>query len=92
MPPETLAELGASDIRAGFLFPLLSTDGSSLPTGEETTVFSHCISKHAGHGGSVRDSSGDEEDGKDETMVPVDYETAGQIKDDVIFEEASARR
>ncbi|CAM9207357.1 unnamed protein product [Ascophyllum nodosum] len=41
----------------------------------------------SGHGGSVRDSSGDEEDGKDETMVPVDYKTAGQIKDDVIFEE-----
>jgi hypothetical protein len=28
-------------------------------------------------------SDGDEEDGQDETIVPVDYKTAGQIIDDV---------
>lgn len=39
----------------------------------------------AGHGGSVPDSTGDEEDKKDETMVPVDYAKAGQIKDDDIL-------
>ena len=39
----------------------------------------------AGHGGSVTDTSGDEADGKDETMVPVDYQSSGQITDDVIF-------
>lgn len=43
----------------------------------------------AGHGGSVRDLSGDEEDSKDETMVPLDYAKKGQIKDDEILETVS---
>ncbi|CAN0461212.1 unnamed protein product, partial [Discosporangium mesarthrocarpum] len=38
-----------------------------------------------GHGGSVADKTGDEEDMKDETMIPADYQEAGQIKDDEIF-------
>eukprot|EP00667_Euglena_gracilis_P014555 EG_transcript_15081 len=42
---------------------------------------------YSGHGGSVRDTNGDEKDGKDETIVPVDYRTAGQIIDDVILKE-----
>lgn len=54
----------------------------------ERLALSHCTRTRAGHGGSVPDVSGDEEDGKDETMIPVDYKTAGQIKDDTIFEEA----
>lgn len=33
----------------------------------------------------MRDSTGDEEDQKDETMVPADYATSGQIKDDEIL-------
>lgn len=37
---------------------------------------------YSGHGGSVKDLDGDEEDGMDETLIPVDYETAGQILDD----------
>eukprot|EP00904_Undaria_pinnatifida_P012265 jgi/Undpi1/8169/HiC_scaffold_24.g10639.m1 len=41
----------------------------------------------AGHGGSVKDTSGDEADGMDETLCPVDYEESGQIVDDDIFEE-----
>lgn len=41
----------------------------------------------SGHGAFVKDRSGDEEDGKDETLIPTDYRTAGQIKDDEIFEE-----
>lgn len=40
-----------------------------------------------GHGGSVRDTSGDEADNMDETMVPVDYTKAGQITDDEILKE-----
>jgi hypothetical protein len=39
----------------------------------------------SGHGGQLEDDDGDEDDGFDETMVPVDYQTAGQIRDDVIF-------
>lgn len=42
---------------------------------------------YSGHGGSVKDHTGDEEDQKDETMVPVDYAKSGQIKDDEILEE-----
>lgn len=41
----------------------------------------------AGHGGSVADKDGDEADNKDETMVPVDYKSSGQITDDEILKE-----
>ncbi|KAI9219709.1 peptidase C14, caspase domain-containing protein [Blastocladiella britannica] len=39
---------------------------------------------YSGHGTSANDVDGDEEDGKDEALVPVDYETAGLIVDDDI--------
>ena len=32
-----------------------------------------------------RDTSGDEEDGYDETLIPVDFQSAGQITDDELF-------
>ncbi|OUM65244.1 hypothetical protein PIROE2DRAFT_25262, partial [Piromyces sp. E2] len=41
---------------------------------------------YSGHGGTARDADGDEVDGYDETILPLDYETAGQILDDVIYE------
>lgn len=44
-------------------------------------VFCH----YSGHGGKVRDDSGDEKDGYDETLIPVDYTSAGQIRDDDLF-------
>lgn len=44
-------------------------------------VFIH----YSGHGGRVRDYSGDEEDGYDETLIPVDFKTAGHIVDDDIL-------
>jgi hypothetical protein len=44
-------------------------------------VFIH----YSGHGGRVRDTSGDEEDGYDETLIPVDFKRAGQIVDDDIL-------
>ena len=44
------------------------------------------IMHYSGHGGSVKDLDGDEEDGNDETLCPVDYDTAGQILDDEIHE------
>lgn len=46
------------------------------------TVFTH----YSGHGGRVRDTSGDEDDGYDETLIPVDFERAGQITDDELFQ------
>eukprot|EP00994_Dinema_validum_P007182 NODE_574_length_1536_cov_108.625420_g419_i0.p1 GENE.NODE_574_length_1536_cov_108.625420_g419_i0~~NODE_574_length_1536_cov_108.625420_g419_i0.p1 ORF type:complete len:440 (+),score=96.12 NODE_574_length_1536_cov_108.625420_g419_i0:54-1373(+) len=39
---------------------------------------------YSGHGGQMRDDNGDEHDGQDETVVPVDYKTAGQMRDDVV--------
>ena len=39
-----------------------------------------------GHGGKLRDDDwGEEEDGFDETLIPVDYIDAGQIRDDRLF-------
>jgi len=37
---------------------------------------------YSGHGGQVPDLDGDEEDGLDETILPVDHAQAGQIIDD----------
>ncbi|KAJ3134935.1 Ca(2+)-dependent cysteine protease [Geranomyces variabilis] len=37
---------------------------------------------YSGHGSQVKDLDGDEDDGYDETICPLDYETAGQITDD----------
>jgi len=39
---------------------------------------------YSGHGSQVIDTSGDEEDGLDETICPVDFKSAGQIIDDDI--------
>lgn len=39
---------------------------------------------YSGHGGSVRDKNRDETDGKDETLIPLDYEEEGEIVDDDI--------
>jgi hypothetical protein len=37
----------------------------------------------SGHGSRVKDTNGDEADGWDETICPVDYDRAGMIVDDV---------
>jgi hypothetical protein len=42
---------------------------------------------YSGHGGTCRDENdSDEIDSFDETIIPLDYQTAGQIVDDVIYE------
>ncbi|ORX46391.1 hypothetical protein BCR36DRAFT_585208 [Piromyces finnis] len=41
---------------------------------------------YSGHGGTAKDGDGDEVDGYDETIIPLDYESAGQITDDIIYE------
>jgi len=41
---------------------------------------------YSGHGGTARDSDGDEVDGFDETILPLDYEKSGPIVDDVIYD------
>lgn len=37
---------------------------------------------YSGHGGRLEDDNGDEDDGYDETLIPVDFQKAGQIRDD----------
>lgn len=44
-------------------------------------VFCH----YSGHGGQLPDDDGDEDDGFDETLIPVDFQHAGQIRDDDLF-------
>jgi len=41
---------------------------------------------YSGHGGQTQDTSGDEDDGYDETIFPVDYNQAGQIVDDELHD------
>ena len=40
---------------------------------------------YSGHGSRIRDTNGDETDGIDEIIVPVDFRTKGFIVDDEIF-------
>jgi len=40
---------------------------------------------YSGHGSQIRDTNNDEMDKLDETIVPVDYMTAGMINDDELF-------
>jgi len=35
----------------------------------------------------LKDDDGDEEDGYDETLIPLDYEQAGQIRDDDLLKD-----
>mmetsp|Transcript_22277 Transcript_22277/g.63153 ORF Transcript_22277/g.63153 Transcript_22277/m.63153 type:complete len:406 (-) Transcript_22277:234-1451(-) len=41
----------------------------------------------SGHGGQIVDTSGDEDDGFDEILIPGDYKESGQIVDDDIYDE-----
>ena len=38
---------------------------------------------YSGHGSQVKDKDGDEIDGLDETILPVDFQKSGMIIDDV---------
>jgi uncharacterized caspase-like protein len=40
---------------------------------------------YSGHGGKLKDDNDDEKDGYDETLVPLDYASAGQIRDDDLY-------
>lgn len=41
---------------------------------------------YSGHGASVKDDDGDEADGKDECLCPVDLQTNGLLRDDEVFQ------
>ena len=40
---------------------------------------------YSGHGASIDDKSGDESDGKDEVIIPLDYKSSGVITDDWFY-------
>lgn len=40
---------------------------------------------YSGHGAFIKDNNGDETDGSDEVMIPIDYTTSGVITDDWLF-------
>lgn len=44
-------------------------------------VFVH----YSGHGGRIKDQGSDEADGYDETLIPLDFAQAGQIRDDDVL-------
>jgi len=54
-------------------------------THDTTPGLSEIWIHYSGHGSQVRDVSGDEKDGKDEVLVPSDYQTHGMILDDEIY-------
>lgn len=55
-----------------YLLDLLLVDNSDL--------YFH----YSGHGSQIKDTNGDESDGNDEALVPIDYEESGMITDDEI--------
>lgn len=72
-----------------------SSDESLIPTAgnimrelnwlcEGATSESNLFLQYSGHGGSMKDRGKDEVDGADETICPLDYDTAGQITDDML--------
>ncbi len=46
---------------------------------------------YSGHGAFVKDTNGDETDGQDEVIVPLDYKTRGVISDDWLFSNMIAK-
>lgn len=71
-------------------FPYLSVQAARWLTIDNRpgdSLFFH----YSGHGGRQIDRSGIEEDGYDETILPLDFETAGQIVDDEVSKPSSKR-
>lgn len=46
---------------------------------------------YSGHGSNITDRSNDETDGRDEVIVPLDYESKGVITDDWLFQNMASR-
>ncbi|PWZ03416.1 Metacaspase-1 [Testicularia cyperi] len=68
-------------------------DARSIPTRQNMTAAMHWLVRgaqsgdalffhYSGHGGQAKASQGDEADGYNETVIPLDYQQAGQIEDD----------
>ncbi|CAD6979157.1 unnamed protein product [Tilletia controversa] len=73
------------------------SDMRSIPTRQNITAAMNWLVRgaqpgdalffhYSGHGGQAKASQGDEADGYNETILPLDYEQAGQMEDDEMHE------
>ncbi|KAG2436549.1 hypothetical protein HYH02_011486 [Chlamydomonas schloesseri] len=69
------SELDPRPTKANILAELAWLTGD-LAAGDQLFLY------YSGHGKQVADTSGDEADGQDEALVPLDYESAGVLTDD----------
>jgi hypothetical protein len=46
---------------------------------------------YSGHGADIKDTNGDESDGRDNVLVPLDYQTKGIINDDWLFSNLASK-
>jgi hypothetical protein len=74
--PATESEVGVA-VKSPTRANILSSIFALITSGAEY-LYLH----YSGHGGQTADLSGDEEDGRDETIIPVDFRAAGVIVDD----------
>lgn len=51
---------------------------------ENATSNTRIVFHYSGHGSQTYDNNRDESDGRDETLVPVDYNKSGMITDDIV--------
>jgi metacaspase-1 len=66
--------------RANILRQIFNLVQGSTDNNTDTLFF-----QYSGHGSNVRDGSGDEKDGRDEVIIPLDYKTQGVITDDDLY-------
>lgn len=52
---------------------------------QDNETYNKIFLHYSGHGSWLKDLTSDEEDGRDECLVPLDYNTAGMITDDEIY-------
>jgi hypothetical protein len=69
-----------TEIKPTFNNIILCLDQISKNLDRYSNVYLH----YSGHGASIEDKNKDEKDGKDECLVPLDYEQEGLITDDLI--------
>ena len=69
-----------------FCLNFLTYSTFSYASGQKLLTITHNNTISTGHGGYVLDEDNDEDDGYDETIVPVDFATNGQICDDDLYQ------
>ena len=81
---------------------VLTEDESTLPTRSNIEMYMNwlitdckpvdtLVLYYSGHGAYINDTTKDETDGKDEVIIPLDYESRGVITDDWIFNNVISR-